>query len=68
MAMTLRLTDKQDGELSAVAESLNISKQRAMQIALDEYLERNDQDRIMKQVLETVLSRDGELMRRLADS
>jgi predicted transcriptional regulator len=68
MAMTLRLTDKQDAELSAVAESLNISKQRAMQIALDEYLERNDQDRIMKQVLETVLSRDGELMRRLADS
>ncbi len=68
MAMTLRLTDKQDAELSAVAESLNISKQRAMQIALDEYLERNDQDRIMKQVLETVLFRDGELMRRLADS
>jgi len=68
MAMTLRLTDKQDAELSAVAESLNISKQRAMQIALDEYLERNDQDRIMKQVLETILSRDSELMRRLADS
>ena len=68
MAMTLRLTEKQDAQLAAVAESMNGSKQRAMEIALEEYLERNDQERIMKEVIETVLTRDAELMRRLADS
>lgn len=68
MAMTLRLTEKQDAQLAAVAESMNVSKQRAMEIALEEYLERNDQERIMKEVIETVLTRDSELMRRLADA
>ena len=66
--MTLRLTEKQDAQLAAVAESMNVSKQRAMEIALEEYLERNDQERIMKEVIETVLTRDAELMRRLADA
>jgi len=66
--MTLRLTEQQDAELAAVAESMNVSKQRAMEIALEEYLERNNQTRIMKEVIETVLTRDAELMRRLADS
>ena len=68
MAMTLRLTEQQDAQLTAVAESMNVSKQRAVEIALEEYLERNDQERVMKRVLETVLTRDAELMRRLADS
>jgi predicted transcriptional regulator len=68
MAMTLRLTEQQDAELAAVADSMNVSKQRAMEIALEEYLERNNQTRIMKEVIETVLTRDAELMRRLADS
>ena len=68
MAMTLRLTEQQDSQLGAVAESMNVSKQRAVEIALEEYLQRNDQKRIMKEVIETVLTRDAELMRRLADS
>ena len=68
MAMTLRLTEQQDAELAAVADSMNVSKQRAMEIALEEYLERNSQTRIMREVIETVLTRDAELMRRLADS
>ena len=68
MAMTLRLTEAQDAELAAVAESMNVSKQRAVEIALEEYLQRNDQKRIMNEVIETVLTRDAELMRRLADS
>lgn len=68
MAMTLRLTDEQDRRLTAVALSLNISKQRAIEIAVDEFIERHDQERIMNQVLEKVMTRDAELMRRLADS
>ena len=68
MAMTLRLTPEQDARLTVVAESMNVSKQRAMEIALEEYLERNNQQRIMKEVIDTVLTRDAELMRRLADS
>jgi predicted transcriptional regulator len=68
MAMTLRLTEQQDSQLGAIAESMNVSKQRAVEIALEEYLQRNDQKRIMKEVIETVLTRDAELMRRLSDS
>lgn len=68
MAMTLRLTEEQDAQLGAVAESMNVSKQRAVEIALDEYLAKHDQERIMSEVITKVLSRDAELMRRLADS
>jgi predicted transcriptional regulator len=68
MAMTLRLTEEQDAQLGAVAESMNISKQRAVEIALDEYLAKHDQERVMSEVINKVLSRDAELMRRLADS
>ena len=68
MAMTLRLTEQQDAELAAVADSMNVSKQRAVEIALEEFLARNDQERIMRQVFEKVMTRDAELMRRLADS
>lgn len=68
MAMTLRLTEEQDTQLGAVAESMNVSKQRAVEIALEEYLLKHDQQRIMKEVVDTVLTRDAELMRRLADS
>jgi predicted transcriptional regulator len=68
MAMTLRLTEEQDAQLGAVAESMNVSKQRAVEIALDEYLAKHDQERVMSEIINKVLSRDAELMRRLADS
>lgn len=68
MAMTLRLTEEQDAQLGAVAESMNVSKQRAVEIALEEYLIKHDQQRIMREVVNKVLTRDAELMRRLADS
>jgi hypothetical protein len=47
---------------------MNVSKQRAVEIALDEYLAKHDQERVMSEILNKVLSRDAELMRRLADS
>lgn len=68
MAMTLRLTEEQDAQLGAVAESMNVSKQRAVEIALNEYLAKHDQERIMSEIINKVLTRDAELMRRLADS
>lgn len=68
MAMTLRLTEEQDTQLGAVAESMNVSKQRAVEIALEEYLLKHDQQRIMRELVQKVLTRDAELMRRLADS
>lgn len=66
--MTLRLTEEQDTQLGAVAESMNVSKQRAVEIALEEYLLKHDQQRIMRELVQKVLTRDAELMRRLADS
>lgn len=68
MAMTLRLTQEQDTQLAAVADSMNVSKQRAVEIALEEYLAKHNQQRIMREIVEKVLTRDAELMRRLADS
>lgn len=47
---------------------MNVSKQRAVEIALEEYLIKHDQQRIMREVVNKVLTRDAELMRRLADS
>jgi predicted transcriptional regulator len=41
MAMTLRLTEKLDAELDALASAQGISKQQLIVSAIEDYLERN---------------------------
>jgi len=68
MAMTLRLEAEQDNKLTEVAAALGLSKQQAIEKAVEQFLERESQDAIMKRVFELVRTRDAELLARLADA
>ena len=66
--MTLRLSSEQDAALTQIAEQLHVSKQQAVTMAVEKFIEQNDQRAIMRKTVERVMSRDAELMRRLADA
>ena len=66
--MTLRLSTEQDAALTQIAEQLNLSKQQAVTLAVERFIEQNDQRAIVRQAFELVKTRDAELLRRLADA
>jgi predicted transcriptional regulator len=66
--MTLRLTDEQDAKLSEFATAAGLSKQQAVSKAVDEFLEAQSEDAIVKRAFELVLTRDRALLERLADA
>lgn len=66
--MTLRLAEEQDKQLAQVAEHLGISKQQAVALAVERFLELEWQRAVGKRVMELVMTRDKELMERLADA
>jgi hypothetical protein len=68
MAMTLRLEAEQDKQLAQVAEHLGISKQQAVALAVERFLEFEWQRAVGRQVIDLVMTRDKELMERLADA
>ncbi|MCX6485393.1 MAG: hypothetical protein NTX78_01950 [Rhodoluna sp.] len=68
MAMTLRLSEEQDKQLTTIAESLGISKNKAAIDAIQAFIELEWQRATVKQAVERVLTRDAELMERLADA
>lgn len=68
MAMTLRLTEAQDRQLTAIAQSLNISKNKVAVDAIQAFIEIEWQRAIARNVVSEVLIRDKELLDRLADS
>lgn len=68
MAMTVRFTAEQDAKLQQIADDNGISKQQALVLILDQHDERKKRKQQMDQVLQLVLSRDSELMERLADA
>jgi hypothetical protein len=68
MAMTLRLEAEQDKQLAQVAEHLGISKQQAVALAVERFLELEWQRAVGRQVIDIVMTRDKELMERLADA
>jgi hypothetical protein len=68
MAMTLRLEAEQDKQLAQVAEHLGISKQQAVALAVERFLELEWQRAVGSQVIDLVMTRDKELMERLADA
>jgi hypothetical protein len=68
MAMTLRLEAEQDKQLAQVAEHLGISKQQAVALAVERFLELEWQRAVGRQVIDLVMTRDKELMQRLADA
>jgi predicted transcriptional regulator len=68
MAMTLRLAEEQDKQLAQVAEHLGISKQQAVALAVERFLELEWQRTVIKSAMARVLERDKELLERLADA
>lgn len=68
MAMTLRLNPETDGLLNEVAEELGISKQQAVTIAVNEFVEKKHQKLVLRRVVAEILERDKVLLERLADA
>lgn len=66
--MTLRLAEEQDKQLTVVASALGLSKQQVVEQAVEQFLERESQEAILKSVFELVRTRDRELLERLADA
>jgi predicted transcriptional regulator len=68
MAMTLRLSPKIDAQLSELAKRSGMSKQKIISIAIEAHLERTGQSEQAQRVFDKVLTRDKELLERLANA
>ncbi|MEY4425499.1 MAG: hypothetical protein RJB56_1126 [Actinomycetota bacterium] len=68
MAMTLRLTAEQDAKLEEICADRNLSKQQAVAALIEEADAKAMRTIQMRNVFDKVMTRDAELMRRLADA
>lgn len=68
MAMTLRLTEEQDKQLSVIAENLGISKNMAVASAVDAYISKTYQRIELRRLSAIILERDAELFAMLDQS
>lgn len=68
MAMTLRLTPEQDARLEAIAETLGMSKQQAVIAVIEQFDESIIRRKRLDEIFQKVMTRDRELMQRLADA
>ncbi len=66
--MTLRLDPKVDAQLTQLAMRMGISKQQALSLAVTEFIAERDSASIARRVMDEVLVRDKELLKRLADA
>ena len=63
----MRLTDEQDKQLGEIAESLGISKNRAVASAVEAYISKAYQRVKIKQAFDLVLERDADILAALGD-
>ncbi len=68
MAMTLRLTEEQELTLGLIAEERKVSKQRVIEELIEAAGEKSLRKARLAQAFELVMTRDKELMERLADA
>ncbi len=68
MAMTLRLTPEQDARPEALAKALGVPKQQAVIELIDNAEISSSRRNKLDGVFDKVMSRDAELMQRLADA
>lgn len=68
MAMTVRLTEKEDAQLTQLAEILGVSKQQAIIAAIDEAFRARDHQIRFEAAKEHTLTRYADLLRRLGDA
>ena len=67
MAMTLRLDEKLDAELSVLAQSEHVSKQQLVLRAAREYVDRNRRVSRTLENAERVISENARLLERLGE-
>jgi len=68
MAMTLRLSPALDAQLGELAQRSGMSKQKIITIAIEAHFERTGQIEQAQRVFDKVLTRDKELLERLANA
>ena len=66
--MTIRLTEEQDTKLERIAQFRQVSKQRAIEQLVEEADEREFAKKRLDEAYNLVMTRDKELMERLADA
>jgi len=67
MAMTLRLSEKQDKALTEIADSLGISKNMAATVAIEAFIAQESQRLQVREAFAMVTKRDAKLLDRLSD-
>lgn len=68
MAMTVRLTEELEITLGLIAQERKVSKQRVIEELIEAAGERSLRKARLAQAFELVMTRDKELMERLADA
>ncbi|MEN9989643.1 MAG: hypothetical protein RL508_622 [Actinomycetota bacterium] len=66
--MTLRLEAELDKQLTQLAEAMGLSKQQVAEQAIDRFIELEFKKRVARHIVDQVLVRDAEALRRLADA
>lgn len=68
MTPQIELDEEADALLNAIAKRLDISRQHALEMALDHFIYENDTHAIAARIVDEVLVRDAVLLERLADA
>ena len=68
MAMTLRLEEKVEARLEEVTSQLGVSKNKFIEAAIVEKLNRDGKSLLAEKIIDKVLSRDAEVLERLSDA
>lgn len=68
MAMTVRLDPETDALLTKLAEQTGMSKQAVIEAAIKQQYSSLSQQAVARRVFDHVISRDAELLQRLADA
>lgn len=67
MAMTLRLTEQLDQQLTQIADNLGISKNAVAINAIEAFIAQESQRVLVRQAFEMVSKRDSKILEKLVD-
>lgn len=68
MGIEITLSEELDSKLGQIAEDRRVSKQLALDELINDAYERLNRKKLLDDAFTTVMTRDAELMKRLADS
>jgi predicted transcriptional regulator len=68
MTPLIELDEEAGALLTAIAERLEVSRQHALELAIEHFIYENDTHAIATRIVDEVLVRDAVLLERLADA